>query len=55
MRKRIWRMSEDKFDNRKTKLLFPSETLEIVGQEGTKIQGEFSFSSGDDIPLRGIV
>lgn len=55
MRKRIWRMSEDKFDNRKTKLIFPSENLEIVGQEGTRVQSEFSFSSGDDIPLRGIV
>lgn len=55
MRKRIWRMSEDKFDNRRTKLILPSEKLEIIGKEGGKVSGEFSFSSGDDIPLKGIV
>lgn len=55
MRKRIWRMSEDKFDNKRTRLIFPSDSLEIIGKEGTKLQGEFSFTSDEDIPLRGIV
>ncbi len=55
MRKRIWRMSEDKFDNRRPKLTFSEEHILLTGVEGKKLSGEFSIASPEDYPIRGIV
>lgn len=55
MRKRIWRMSEDKFDNKKAKLLFSSNPVVVSGTEGEKLQGEFSFHSADGSEIGGVV
>lgn len=55
MRKRIWRLSEDKFDNQRPKVSFSSEELHIVGEEGTKLQEDFILYSANEVPLKGIV
>lgn len=55
MRKRIWRMSEDKFDNQIPQLLLMTDALTFVCQEGKKNQEEFRFSSQGEYPLRGMV
>ena len=55
MRKRIWRMSEDKFDNQIPQLILPADTLEFVGDEGTKLQEELQFSCSEGGHIRGMV
>ncbi len=48
-------MSEDKFDNRRPKLIFSANPLVVVGKEKEKLQDEFTMSSEDGLPIRGIV
>lgn len=55
MRKRIWRMSEDKFDNQIPQLILPADTLEFVGDEGKKLQEELRFSCSEGSHIRGMV
>lgn len=55
LRKRIWRMSEDKFDNRRPQIAFSEERITRVADPDQKAAGTFSFHSTSDIPIRGIV
>lgn len=55
LRKRIWRMSEDKFDNRRPQIAFSEETVTLVGKQGERLQGEFGMHSTNEVSIRGIV
>ncbi len=55
MRKRIWRMSEDKFDNRKPKLDYEADCVVVTGVYGQKLSGTFQFKTQDALPIKGIV
>ncbi len=55
MRKRIWRMSEDKFDNRRPKLILSTDALDLVARPGEPFTGSFSFKSQDEQPIKGLI
>lgn len=55
MRKRIWRMSEDKFENQKPQLSLSADKIETIGIEGNVISDEFVITSVGDIPIKGLV
>ncbi len=55
MRKRIWRMSEDKFDNKRPQIAFSEEVVTLVGIERQKLMGEFSMRCTGEHPMRGVV
>lgn len=48
-------MSEDKFDNKRPKLTFSQDIVEVVGHKGSKVQGDFVIYSTNEVPIRGIV
>ncbi len=55
MRKRIWRMSEDKFDNQTPKLSLSADSLEFSVRAGETFAGSFSFKAAEGCGLKGIV
>ncbi len=55
MRKRIWRMSEDKFDEVAPEVSFQTESLELVGYEKETFESSFDFKSTNDVNIRGMV
>ncbi|MCF0127405.1 MAG: hypothetical protein HUJ70_02490, partial [Pseudobutyrivibrio sp.] len=55
VRKRIYRISEDKFDNQKPHIEFESESLELECYVGDVAKGNLSFKSTNGIAARGIV
>lgn len=55
MRKKIWRMSEDKFDFEKPQLTFEEDTVMLEAAAGTRVQGVFTITSANEVPMRGMV
>ncbi|MCF0128028.1 MAG: hypothetical protein HUJ70_05630, partial [Pseudobutyrivibrio sp.] len=55
MRKRIYRISEDKFDNQKPHIEFESESFELNFYVGDEAKGTLNFKSTNGVEARGIV
>ena len=55
MRKRIWRLSEDKFDDIAPIVEFHTDKLELFGFENENFESFFDIHSVNDIPVRGMV
>ncbi len=55
MRKRIWRMSEDKFDDVAPVIEFHSEKLDLVAYENEIFESYIEMKSLNDVRLRGMV
>ncbi|MCR5451394.1 MAG: DUF5717 family protein [Lachnospiraceae bacterium] len=55
MRKRIWRMSEDRFREEAPVLEFDRDKIEVHIVCGEDAEGEFVIRSTNDVTLRGIV
>ncbi len=55
MRKRIWRLSEDKFDDIAPIVEFHTDKLELFGFENENFESFFDIHSINDIPVRGMV
>ena len=55
MRKRIWRMSEDRFDYVKPRLELSTEKVELTGIECEPVDGFFVLRSTNGVSVSGIV
>ncbi len=55
MRKRIYRISEDKFDDLKPNIEFDQDSIDISCFLGQKLESSFSFRSTNAVVLRGVV
>ncbi len=55
MRKRIWRMSEDKFDHQKPEVSFSGTELHVLGEEGSGVTDSFTIRSDNGVPMQGMV
>ncbi len=55
MRKRIYRISEDKFDDLKPNIVFEREELEETCYLGQVFKGTLSFTSDNDVAARGLI
>ena len=55
MRRKIWRMSEDRFDPGPGSIQLDKEMLDLSAVEKEPFSGAFSFSSADGALLRGMV
>lgn len=55
MRRKIWRMSEDRFDPAPGSIQLETEALDLTAVEKEPFSGAFSFSSADGALLRGMV
>ncbi|MCR5546197.1 MAG: DUF5717 family protein [Lachnospiraceae bacterium] len=55
MRKRIWRMSEDKFDDIAPIIEFHNDKLELFGFEEENFESFFDIHSVNDVRVRGMV
>jgi len=55
LRKRIWRMSEDKFETVRPRLTFSSDEVIVTAVEGEKVKDEFRITTEEETPIRGIV
>ncbi|MCR5416374.1 MAG: DUF5717 family protein [Pseudobutyrivibrio sp.] len=55
MRKRIYRISEDKFDDLKPNIEFDSEDIQETCFIGEEFKGSFSFKSTNEVNMKGIV
>ena len=54
MRRKIWRMSEDRFDPAPEHIQFDTESIDLTAVEREPFSGTFSFSSTDGTVLRGM-
>ncbi len=55
MRKRIYRISEDKFGDLKPNIEFETEQIEEVCSVNDKFSGSLSFSSTNNVKIRGVI
>ena len=55
MRKRIYRISEDKFDDLKPNIEFETQQIEETCFVGDSFSGSISFKSTNGIKVRGVV
>lgn len=54
MRKKIWRMSEDRFDDANPQIKYENKAIEVSFLEGEKARDTFVIESDNDIPFRGV-
>lgn len=54
MRKKIWRMSEDHFDEENPQIKYDTAAIEVSFLEGEKARDSFIIESDNDIPFRGV-
>lgn len=55
MRKRIYRISEDKFDDPKPELILSSSEIKETCYVGSAFTSNFIISTSNDVPIRGVV
>lgn len=55
MRKRIYRLSEAKFDNEKPDIILSDNDIRSLFVRKRKAEGVFTIRSGNNVPIRGIV
>lgn len=55
MKRRIWKISEDRFDDKKPDIAVIPEKVESFGSEGRDITGSFTVSALNHVELKGFV